>query len=735
MLSLALIATVFVSLYSDDSDAAGAEFTSGDFRYATTSSTTVELMKPLSESISEVRIPRIIEYLGSSYRVTSVAEKAFYQMPSIKSIVIPETVTSIGDRAFAYCSNVSNLYYDVPYSAEKDAKDIFTEIGVDSETVNVTFGPHVGNVPDNIFKFNHSSFSSKHSKITAVVFEGEITSIGNSAFYYCDALKYITLPNSLDSIGDAAFYHCDALQSLDIPDSVVFIGTSAFEYCSGMKTLTVPENVESIGSRAFSNMTNLSTVYLNSISLENYSESPSLFYTPKYSSSSPIDIIVGSKVRLIPSLFAAGSDRIKSLVVPESVETIGESAFAGVSQLRTLTFYGIPSLRPDCFNIGYESIGVKITVNSICESGFLDGFGGGRTAFVYRQLPHVSLDMSGHTPSPVPDGWFLRDGSILKYYPEGADVVVPDIVVPGYTFKGLNTAPATKMPSYTLIYRTEWEASKYTVYFDANGGTGFQDPIVVEGNGIAYLPSTTAIHRDGYTFGGWSLSKNGSTTETISHLDRDTTVYAVWYVTITFDPNGGSGSQQPVVTNPGKIYRLGNTTSFVAPSGKTFAGWSTSRSGPAISAITPSQNTTIYALWVDNGSAPPSYTKYYTITLKISNVLWDGKSTYLTGGSVSGGGTYAEGSKITLKAVPEIGWKFEGWSDGNDSSSRPYTVASDKTLTATFSMISPSETAEKAGNTIGTGIIVAGIAVVIFGALLLYVLSRKHRLWPAYVGF
>ena len=461
--------------------------------------------------------------------------------------------------------------------------------------------------------------------------------------------------------------------------------------------------------------------------LENYTKAPSIFGLSSSVVGEKIELIVGSSTKIVPSYFAAGSTRIERVVFPESVEIVGENSFYGVYSLSELTFYGIPIFKTDCFNKGFNSTTNKLIINSICESGFLDKFGGKYIDFIYRQLPHVSLDMSEHIPSPVPDGWFLRDESLLKYYPEGADITIPNIVVPGYTFKGLNTTPATKMPPYTLIYHTVWDTTKFTVFFDANGGIGSQDPIVVEGNKNANLPSSTSIHRDGYTFGGWSLSKNGSTIDTINHLNQDTIVYAIWCVTITFDSNGGSGSQQSVVVKPGESYHLGKTTSFIAPSGKIFAGWATSRNGSSIIEITPIHNTTVFALWIDSGSTPsPYYTKYYTVTLKVSNILWDGKSTYLTGGSVTGGGTYAEGSKVILKAIPEKGWKFEGWSDGNDSSSRSYTVTSNKTLTATFSMISPSETVEEAGKTIGTGIVVSGMAVVIFGALLLYVLSRKH---------
>ena len=234
IITLVLITTVVVFSSFDDSDAAGAEFTSGGFRYATTSSTTVELLEPLSESIVAVNVPSTIEYLGSKYSVTSIAEKAFYKMPSVKNIRIPETVTSIGEYAFAYCNNVTSIYYDVPSLIGNTAKNVFTEVGLDAESVRVTFGAHVDSVPDDIFKFVKPKYSSKNSKITSVTFEGNVKSIGANSFYHCNFLKSISLPNGLISIGDSSFYYCTALQSIIIPDSVTSIGSSAFEHCSGL---------------------------------------------------------------------------------------------------------------------------------------------------------------------------------------------------------------------------------------------------------------------------------------------------------------------------------------------------------------------------------------------------------------------------------------------------------------------------------------------------------------------
>ena len=78
-----------------------------------------------------------------------------------------------------------------------------------------------------------------------------VTSIGDSAFYYCSSLTSITIPNSVTSIGDGAFWDCSSLTSITIPESVTSIGDSAFYYCFSLTSITIPNSVASIGEGAF----------------------------------------------------------------------------------------------------------------------------------------------------------------------------------------------------------------------------------------------------------------------------------------------------------------------------------------------------------------------------------------------------------------------------------------------------------------------------------------------------
>ncbi|MEE1119111.1 MAG: leucine-rich repeat domain-containing protein [Bacteroidales bacterium] len=142
-------------------------------------------------------IPETVENNGTTYTVTAIGNDAFKESNNnyhLASVVIPNTVTSIGDKAFYFCRN---LY-------------------------SVTIGSNV-------------------------------TSIGEYAFYYCTALPTVNFPNSLTSIAGRAFYYCTSLISVTIPSNVTYIGISAFNYCSSLASVTfLPETAPEVNSYVFS---------------------------------------------------------------------------------------------------------------------------------------------------------------------------------------------------------------------------------------------------------------------------------------------------------------------------------------------------------------------------------------------------------------------------------------------------------------------------------------------------
>ena len=93
-----------------------------------------------------------------------------------------------------------------------------------------------------------------------IQFEGDITSIPESAFFDCSSLTSINIPDGVTSIGDKAFYDCSRLTSINIPDSVTSIGQDAFYSCNRLRSVTIPDSVTSIGESAFRNCSSLTSI-------------------------------------------------------------------------------------------------------------------------------------------------------------------------------------------------------------------------------------------------------------------------------------------------------------------------------------------------------------------------------------------------------------------------------------------------------------------------------------------
>ena len=191
-----------------------------------------------NEYAGEVIIPSTVTYNGTTYSVTTIKERTFYDCSSLTSVTIPNSVTSIGGEAFAGCSSLTSV--TIPNSVTSIGDYAFFHC---SSLTSIT-------IPNSVTSIGSEAFYGC-SSLTSVTIPNSVTSIGNDAFYGCSSLTSITIPNSVTSIGSEAFYGCSSLTSVTIPNSVTSIGDAAFYYCSSLTSITIPNSVTSIGDYAF----------------------------------------------------------------------------------------------------------------------------------------------------------------------------------------------------------------------------------------------------------------------------------------------------------------------------------------------------------------------------------------------------------------------------------------------------------------------------------------------------
>ncbi|MEI6754807.1 MAG: leucine-rich repeat protein [Paludibacter sp.] len=131
-------------------------------------------------------------------------------------------------------------------------------------------------LPSSVTSIGSYAFNGCKALISITI-PNSVISIAVAAFYGCTGLTSITIPSSTTSLGDFAFYGCTGLTSITIPSSVTSIGSYDFYGCIGLTSITIPSSVTSIGSYAFYGCSGLTSIYANPTTPVNFALSTSVF--------------------------------------------------------------------------------------------------------------------------------------------------------------------------------------------------------------------------------------------------------------------------------------------------------------------------------------------------------------------------------------------------------------------------------------------------------------------------
>lgn len=175
--------------------------------------------------------------------VISIGNHAFSRCYSLASVTIPSLAESIGVQAFFACFNLASLTIPssvsfIDYSQKNSPFDYchsLTSINVDANNINYSSEDGILYNKDKTVLCTYPPGKSGSS----FSIPASVTSIGDGAFVRCSNLSSVIIPNSVTSIGDYAFFDFQSLTSVTIPNSVTSIGIWAFAYCASLKDITV----------------------------------------------------------------------------------------------------------------------------------------------------------------------------------------------------------------------------------------------------------------------------------------------------------------------------------------------------------------------------------------------------------------------------------------------------------------------------------------------------------------
>lgn len=235
--------------------------------------------------------------------VTEIGDSLFSNLNALETVSFPDTLTSIGTNSFRNCSALKSI-----------------------------------ELPPSLISIGTSAFGNCTQLQYVQLSEG-LESIGSWAFAYCPKLSEIQLPETLTEIGSAAFYECSSLTNITIPVNVKELQEFTFVACSALEDITIQGELTYLGGGVFSGTKWFSEqsdwVIVQDKFLQTYKGSNS-------------ELVIPNGVEFICDR-AFSNKNIQSVILSDSVKSIGSSAFAG-ADLETIDLNQVEIIEESAFN-------------------------------------------------------------------------------------------------------------------------------------------------------------------------------------------------------------------------------------------------------------------------------------------------------------------------------------------------------------------------------------------------
>lgn len=293
----------------------------------------------------------VIAYAVDGVAVTTIKDVAFYHDIRMTSLVIPDSVTTLGTQVFEGCENLSKVVFEghsaitiIPQAAFRECSNL--------EYIDI---------PNTVTQIDSSAFYLC-SNLAKINIPNSVKLFGASAFSGCSKLTSVNIPNGVTELPNYMLSECSSLTNIDVPDTVKTVGNYVFHKCTGVTSLTLPTCVTNIGRGAFAGCTNLASLTMPCVST---GASPSLgnfFSYPNGSSTTgtynaryvpqslKTVVITEGSMTYIDNVTFQDCQYIESITLPDTVTQLGTQAFKGCTNLSSLVIgSGVRTILSDAF--------------------------------------------------------------------------------------------------------------------------------------------------------------------------------------------------------------------------------------------------------------------------------------------------------------------------------------------------------------------------------------------------